>query len=110
MSAFIAPGIISVEVDMGHFKITAPEPEIQHGKTRVSHIRILVIWLMGLLSILGGFTGALVHSSPLDPHPQNKDKGGIPAGLPAIQPAPPQVKKPAPPAPAPSSSAPGEGK
>jgi len=110
MSAFIAPGIISVEVDMGHFKITAPEPEIQHGKTRVSHIRILVIWLMGLLAILGGFTGALVHSSPLDPHPQNKDKGGIPAGLPAIQPAPPQVKKPAPPAPAPSSSAPGEGK
>src|SRR6266571_4810458 len=110
MSAFIALGIISVEVDMDHCKTTNPKPEIRNAKSRISRIRILVVWLMGLVGILGGFTGALVHSSPFEPHPQDKDKGGTPSGLPAIQPAPPQVKKPAAPAPAASSNAPGGGK
>jgi hypothetical protein len=80
---------------MIHCIIANPELEIRNEKTRISRIRFLVIWFIGLVGILGGFAGALVHSSPLDPNPQFKDKGGI---APALQ------KAGAPPAPSSSKA------
>lgn len=90
---------------MWHARITIPKPEIRNDKTRKSHIRFLVVWLIGLVCALGGFAQALVHSSPVDPYPQDKDKVILPA-----QPAQPPVKKPGASPPASSSNAQGEAK
>src|SRR5260370_19613635 len=62
---------------MYHARITISKHEIRDEKTGNPRVRLTVVWLIGLVCLLGGFAEALVHSSPVDP--QDKDKGGLPA-------------------------------
>lgn len=86
---------------MFHFRLALEKCENGDGKTWISPARVLLVWLMGLVCILGGFAGTLVYSSPVDPLPQFKDKaGGLPAVIKKMEAKPPTA----------STNTPGDGK
>src|SRR5262249_40532019 len=73
------PGVLPVEVDMYHARITISKPVIQNGRTRNSPIRLPVVWLTCLGLVLVGISSkALVYSFPLDPQDKHKAAPPLP--------------------------------